>query len=234
MHLILNSDGLILDALPGLYGPAYFEKWISNLSDKNYVLNLADNQKLRMEQLKNPVLTNNLKKEKWSDVLADEPFTDANSSVKALEASQISVAKTVIERPVYTSVYAVDKKKFKELPASDPSAFTSYEGFGFKWESISESTQKLIAAKKNYTSEELTKTFKNISNDLTKENIRNEVRIHGIILQWLQKNSVASNKKEFVKKVYKELFLTPLDDPKMGLYDRSIFSATTDDGFLEE
>jgi hypothetical protein len=234
MHLILNSDGLILDALPGLYGPAYFEKWISNLSDKDYILHLQKNQALKIAQLKNPILINNLKKESWSNILTDEPYAEPNVPVKALEASQISVAKSFAEVPVYSSVYSVDKNKFKQLPADDPANFTSYKDFGYRWERVSGQTQKLIAAKKNYASAELEKTLKNISDNLTKENIRNDVRIHSTILQWLKKNSIASNKKEFVKKVYKELFLTPLNDNKMGLYDRSLFSATTDDGFLEE
>jgi len=233
MHMILNSDGVILDALPGLYGPAYFENWITKLSDKNYVLNLKENQKSRIEQLKNTTLVNNLNNEDWSDILQAYP-SDSKVDKKTLEASALSIGKSMSEAPVYKSVYSVNKKTFKQLPASDSKSFTGYEAFGFKWENLSSSTQKLIASKKNYTTEDLQFTLQKISDNLTKENIRNDLRIHSTILQWLQKSSTASNKKEFVSRVYKELFLTPLDDTKMGLYDKSIFSATTDDGFLEE
>ncbi|MCE3228524.1 MAG: hypothetical protein K0S32_3075 [Bacteroidetes bacterium] len=240
MQLVLNSNGEIMDALPGLYGATYYQKWLKQLCDENYVKNLRVNQKTRITELKNTTLNDNLNNEDWNRLVVENASKGSTPPVAAVKASEISAAKFAVEAPVYKAVYNMqptksngNKKYIKPATPINTETFSTYEKSGFTWEKPSSSTEALIASKKKYNEEELKNTLYNISDNLSKENVRNDVRLHAPILEWLQLG-LGNNKKYFVEKVYRELFLTPLNDPKMGLYDKSIYSGTTDDGFLEE
>lgn len=234
MHLILNPDGEILDALPGLYGPAFFETWLNQYASKNSLKIIRENQLKRIKELKSTELQSQLKSEEWSNLVQEEKMQNTEAPVKALKASEISVAKVATEVPLYTKVLKTDKKYLKSPSMANPNAFAFYEPYGFKNETVIQQTIELIKSKKKYTSEELNKTIKTTSDNLSKESIRNDVNLHVTILEWLQNETMSKNKKQFVSKVYRDLFLTPLDDKRMGLYDKSIYTATTDDGFIEE
>jgi hypothetical protein len=230
MHMVLNSKGEILDALPGLYGPSFFNTWLKQLSQKNSNETTDRLQQVSLGKLEDKTLVKMVSDEIWNElVIEGDPYQKMPE--KAISASQISVAKVQMETPLYTSIFTWNKKRFKSLPSKEEEGFR-YSNFGFYWESLDNSTLELIAAKKAYGNSELANTLRDLSNKLSVESVRNEVKIHVTILKWLQKDR--KNKKYFVNKVYKELFLTPLDDKRMGLYDKSIYTGTTDDGFLEE
>lgn len=232
MHLLLDKDGKILDALPGLYGPEYFRKWLQQFSDPLAMANIKDVQKQKLETLKDPLLKEALEKEEWND-LVDENSLPAGSPVAALKASEISAAKVALERPLYNSLKGAEKTGIKKSPRVNIQTFPGYAAYGFVWETVSKETINLIASKKHYSEEELKSTISDLSDNLSKESVRNDVKLHATILQWLNDKSDIS-KKEFVENVYSKLFLTPLNDAKMGLYDRSIFSGLTEDGFIED
>lgn len=234
MQLVMNKDGEILDALPGLYGPEFFATWLQQFSGNTNVKTLREKQQQRIKELKNVELSAKLNSEDWGNIVEEEKIENTEAPIKALKASEISVAKTVVEAPVYSKVFKVNKKFMKTSTKVNMSEFGFYEAYGFKNEGISAKTQELIMAKKKYNSQEILATMKTTSDNLSKESIRNDVKLHVTILEWLQNESISKNKKEFVTKVYKDIFLTPLNDKRMGLYDRSIYSATTDDGFIEE
>jgi hypothetical protein len=230
MHMVLNEEGEILDALPGLFGPVYFENWLRGFVNKTDISSIREVQKKRITELENNTLREKLGNEDWNQLVEEN---EGGTTSNALKASSVSVSKIAIERPVYRKVYGVSKKKIKTPEEKGQNSF-NYSAFGYNWEFLPSSTQQLIAAKKRYTAEEQNSTVSSICENLSKENVRNDVNLHTTILRWLQKPEFAGNKKQFVQKVYADLFLTPLNDKTMGLYDKSLYSATTDDGFLEE
>ncbi len=242
MHMIMDSRGNIIDALPGLYGPEYFNKWLVqykeiekiNLRNPNY---FKSQRKIQINRL------NQLMKTDKDFVFVDENLSKLIKGfieppvLKALDAEMLTVGKMIVEAPI---LEITTPKRGSILEPSPVIKFNDIEqswleklqGYGFNKELIDDNTRKLIEVKKNYPNvQKLEETLLELNDMLTTENIRNEMNLRINILEWLDNNTPVLSEKEFVEKVYAELFLTPLDDKKMGMYDPSIFYGITNDGF---
>lgn len=237
MHVAMDENGEIIDALPGLYGPEYFKVWLGNMrfgkehdSYTRYNNRLLKASQYDMEHLwENENLINIT-----NSLLPSIKVADVNL------ASMIPVGKSVIEQPVIRKIKL--NRKTKQASNYQPPTYHSehnkwrrqLDELGFKQELLSKESIRLIQCKKRYANDTaLDKQVNDITHILTQENIRNEINLHTRIANWLNEEQpdLRNQEQAFIEKVYAELFLTPLNDKKMGMYQQDLFYGLTNDGF---
>jgi|GEM_PF-355982 len=75
------------------------------------------------------------------------------------------------------------------------------------------------------------KTLQNFEHSIAEDTVRNEYLLHLQIHEWLATNpQLATDVEALNQKVYAELFLTPNQDPWLGLVPENIYTALEDDG----
>ncbi len=243
MHMIMDADGNILDALPGLYGPNFFKNWLSefmygkNIKSTDRLKYIIQNRKRKITRL-----------EKLLAQDEDFIFVDNNLSriieglsppvdLSALQAEVMAIGKSVVEVPVLKKILPEEGGKVSPQSPSnfnpeDKRWIDKLNSFGFVLDNLDDNTIKLISVKKEYpTQEELDKTIRQLSAMVSMESIRNELNLHLRILKMLNNGEKEYSEDEFVDEVYAQLFKTPLDDYKMGMYRSNLFYGLTDDGF---
>lgn len=220
LHLVMKSTGEVVDVLPGLYGPNHFKNWLfrhykHSFNFKEHITRL--NVQIG-EDASNLFVNNHLE-------------NVANQLPTAFDAMQMAVGKAIIERPILRSL---DKDKTPKTPGQELEQgwIQKLNSLGFKSEELSVGSELLIQCKKEYTSANpVEHTITKIEKTLTLENIRNELNLRRKALTMLLDENLKMNDQLLVSTIYKELFLTPLDDKKMGMYQPDSFYGLTDDGF---
>lgn len=245
MHVMMNSDGEIIDALPGLYGPAFFQNWLTTIASKK------NEGEKNAEWLSDYHSTYSANLDTLKKITADISFADT-SIAKVSEmlprpvsesylSSIQSVRKAEIELPILSKMqpiaYLNIAKRNDQINLMELQLLSQLLKLGYEIEDVRNRSifqpmiPILMQVKKKQTPEELTLAVEKVIKELTTENIRNEVLYHTRILEWLKDEKMRKDLNAFVNKSYKELFLTPLEDKKMGMYNPELFYGLTDDGF---
>lgn len=236
MHLAMTADGEIVDALPGLYGPDYFRKWLVRTGYSNPEVKMPDisvyldNYAKELDSL--AMLTENIS-------FIDTTISKISSRLpvpisKAYLASIQSVRKSVIEAPLFTAMSPTAIMPVIEYTQNEKAVYEKLSKLGFMRENIDNDFPvgaKPIKVKKKYDAMELWNITIQVNDQLTVENIRNEVLYHHRVLEWLKDSNMRNNMQAFIEKSYRELFKTPLNDKKMGMYNPALFYGLTNDGF---
>ncbi len=220
LHLMMKPSGEVVDVLPGLYGPDFFMKWLNKHSSQNF------NYKHHAQWL-NKLVDNDVEYLFVNDHLEKV----ADQLPTAFDAMQMAVGKAIVERPILKQL---DKNKTPLSPDQklEQGWLNTLDLMGFKSEKLSSGSRLLIHCKKQYTPENsLEKTVTKIEEILTLENLRNELNLRRRALLLLEDENLKMDDQFLVSTIYKELFLTPLDDKKMGMYQPDSFYGLTDDGF---
>jgi len=245
MHLMMNSEGEIIDALPGLYGPAFFQNWLNTIGlrqmesktnpqwQKNYYSDYSKNLDT-LKKITSAISFADTSIAKVSELLP-RPISESYLS------SMQSVRKSIIEIPILSklqpSAYLNIAERNEQVKEIELQMLAQLLKLGYEIEDVRNRSvfqpmiPLIMQVKKKQTPEELTEAVEKVIKELTTENIRNEVLYHTRILEWLKDESLRKDMNAFINKSYKELFLTPLDDKKMGMYNPELFYGLTDDGF---
>lgn len=273
MHLVMNCEGRVIDALPGLYGPKFFSNWLSlhqgktyrstreidnfrteylqllqNLNDK---LNYVEEVPTPVPAIVSEVLPEPVNPEVTIGDSSVEPgsITDTSTRYNSialpvrnfvipvinLDILSLTVSKGIIEQPIFfftrTFGWMYISEEVDALLKNDAEVTYAW----LKSKRVDREmfiSPALISVKKKYRDNtELVDALQGIGRNVSVENIRNEMNMHRIILEWLGDEKFYSDHKAFTSAVYRELFKTPLDNTKMGLYDPAIFYGITNDGF---
>lgn len=234
IHYVLSTDGQIIDALPGLYGPGAF---LSNLA-KTEGLNKILASKSTQERLK--LLADyhqNALKAVTTDWAADarqvggkipDNLLPKGKGQRAVDIAPLAVTKAVTEFPILQSMTR-DADALKAV--TDEPTWNS-----IAWRHINEARLDnqsigLIKAQMSdawgegpIANNKLLALLQRFQKDIALDTVRNEYVLHTQLHAWLATGFAPYNLKEFNEKVYAELFKTPKSDPWLGL--------TTDDTYV--
>jgi len=228
IHYILDAQGRLVDALPGLYGPDLF---LTRLEEaEKAAQHLAKFDDLRYL----PALA------KWHrKALAkrDQDFADMgglkallalapaarNEVPTALEAARLAMSKSQVESPLVDAISigggtAVGENLFDWAMLA--------ERHRTEW-TLSSASQRLLRAKHRAAS--------GVADDLTLESfervlgldtVRNEYLLHTVLHHWLStRRDIVPDLGVFNNRVYADLFLTPNSDPWLGLRSAETYLA---------
>jgi hypothetical protein len=76
----------------------------------------------------------------------------------------------------------------------------------------------------------LDRTARQFQQTIAEDSVRNNYQMRRQVLAWLRQSSTPIALDDLNRRVYSELFLTPRNDPWLGLMPRGTYTALTDDG----
>jgi len=250
IHYILDDEGEVIDAVPGLYGPKAF------LNVLQAAVNVSRRLKDRSPEDRTTTLRDfhrrqfALAMDQWNRDLvkigaaAPVPVRQMPSGkAVAADADRRTFGKSAMERPV---VVAVTKAWPGSARSMEEVGWESLAGIHFeeatldqssrafmKWKnppSLDPREQALIIMAKERPMSAFDITVNNLCQSIAMDTVRNEYLFHATIHQWLAAKTASTHLSELNDRIYTELFLTPASDPWLGLKPAHTYTALDHDG----
>ncbi|HSE33470.1 MAG TPA: hypothetical protein VLA93_17995 [Pyrinomonadaceae bacterium] len=241
IHYILDSEGRLLDALPGLYGPTAF---LAGLADAETVF-----QQIRASQPERRLLllntyhrnrTNKISLAWLKDIQRFGGKEPAGVSInrgqygEALRVMPLAVSKAVTETTMLRSMTAgsdelgriTDEAAWKKIAALHRDE-TKLDERSISL--IRRQTQALPDAANSLPA--LLRQFQEL---IALDTVRNEYLMHTKIHAWLVFDRARSDVAAFNEKVYAELFITPKSDPWLGLLPADVYTGLENGGVVRK
>jgi hypothetical protein len=261
-HYVLTSDGMPLDVLPGLYGPKPFLNWLTRTRKLHteYLASddadRADRLRRYHEQRRHAVYAGwfrDLQRLGEDQVtLVDRRINDAidlayktkSASPIAVAASQMAETKTAVEAPLLRFAgfsgpwiehgmdddlwNAIARLHRDDVRLDEPSIKL------IRRESPNAAVAGRISVTKSAQEDPVLRMARAFEDSMTLDTVRNEYVLHRRIHeQFADGNAVTNDVNTLNEWVYAELFLTPSNDPWLGLAPRDVYTALEGDGRTE-
>jgi hypothetical protein len=215
IHYVLDSDGRIIDALPGLYGAHAF---LTGLQQAEVIANrCATSQASARNQLLHDYHCARIAalESDWSRDLGVVRSSAGTKSLIQLEAATDDSTWASIAF-LHSDEARLDQASRALLLAKAPSALTAGR----------------LTASKIAIENPVLRQIRNLERSISEDTVRNEYLFHTKIHEWLAADSAGQNLDAFNTKVYAELFLTPDSDPWLGLAQPDICTALENNGLV--
>lgn len=241
IHYILDTNGLPIDALPGLYGPAAFMRLLEGIENVFTELEKPGNRKFahHRERLNaiNLEWVADIQKTGGKIPQSIVVVRGTDGKPRALEVASLAATKMVTEATMLKSITAgaselgnlTDEATWKKI-ASLHMADAKLDPRSISL--IKRKTQNAFMADGSKTSPEiaLANLVRQLEMNIALDTVRNEYMLHPKLHAWLTLNSVRDNVDALNDKVYAELFLTPASDPWLGLFSAETYTALENGG----
>lgn len=242
IHYVLDSDGRLIDALPGIYGPGAFLRELVRSISVATDLALFQNDEARPTALRryHEARLNELETEWLSDVkragLTPAPSREipralgGGSTVpSAQRAAAATVAKAVmVERPVLRGMS--DSPKLLDSIGSD-AGWLTIAALHAEDATLDQATGGLMSFKDPaLRGASLQSAIIALERAVAEDTVRNEYVFRSRIHRWLATGAVSSDVGSLNEKIYAELFLTPSSDAWLGLRPAGSYSGIDNDG----
>jgi len=251
IHYILDKQGRVLDALPGLYGPQAFFKWIErglHLSQHTAkregaafddYLRQFHNERLAqitrdwqtdVGQLKLASVAPSTPPKSHTNVPA---ITGSDDAIlfpiypTARQASTVPVTKAVIERPLERVMVSVPRDRETLARKTDDALWEKIAELHAHESRLDNHSLDLLRTKTSRAKDVVLAFEKSLAQD----SVRNEYIRHATLHQWLEKTP-SINLDALNERVYAEMFLTPNSDPWIGLLPVEAYAALPNDGVV--
>ena len=223
-------DGRPLEVLPGLCGPGPFLGWIEESYGLFARLQATANPRQRRWELRshhagafNRLVTS------WQRDLAtigaadgDTAVTDAVVRPTALAAAPVAVTKALVEFPMVAMMAPLGDRL---AAGTDKTLWPDLAELYRDGARLAPSSLAVMARKTTVTPAMIDRFERSLAEDA----VRNEYVFHRRIHQWFAAGEVQSLP-ELTERVYDELFLTPDEDPWLGLLPAGTYAALENNG----
>lgn len=240
IHYILDSNGVPVDALPGLYGPVAFQRSLDRIEAFFKELEKPGNRKSAYHRERLNAIS--------LDWLADIQKTGGkipeglivlraeDGTPAAIRVASLAITKAVTERSILRSMMAgaeelgavTDEAVWKKIAALHlADAKLDAQSISL----IKRKTQNTLADGSKTTPEAaLANLVQKLEMNIAVDTVRNEYLLHPRLHAWLVTDARRENVDALNEKVYAELFLTPASDPWLGLFSAETYTALENGG----
>lgn len=209
IHYLLDAQGRIIDALPGLYGPAAFVRW---LNEDAAAAAQADTSRCSTASEPGAFLVS------WHVQKQQEEEAALAADLQKLRLPAAPAMDDVQGWQMLGRLHAgdavIDPSSRELITAKNPDAMRAGN----------------IAISKRVIEAPLVRAMRNLEDTIAADTERNEYLLHPRIHQWLAAGNEVNNLELFNRLVYAELFLTPRSDPWLGLAPPDVYSGLDDNG----
>lgn len=253
IHYILDTQGRLVDALPGLYGPKAFMRGLAQAEDvvKRYEGQTEATQADIFYRYHRGRI--NLTAADWTadvqriggkvpnTVLARVSARNQNPS--AITAAPLAMTKMVVERNILKSIMS-DATELEA--ATDNDAWAKIAALHLQDSQLDERSIALIRRHTPAMSEDvsaghaktsgqvqLSRIVENLERNMALDTVRNEYVLRNRIHAWLATSLWNTPVETLNDRVYAELFLTPGSDPWLGLYSPDSYTALENGGIVK-
>ncbi|HEY0545676.1 MAG TPA: hypothetical protein VGC91_09895 [Pyrinomonadaceae bacterium] len=243
IHYILDSEGRVIDALPGLYGPEGFlrglvqaetvVKQTAGKSDEERAQILSRYHRNQVDAI-TKAWTADARKiggKIPASIIEDEA---GGQSFDARVAGRTAMTKSVSELNI---INAITSDVVELQGATDDAEWARIAALHSADAKLSQDSITLIRHQNSnekgaaLTNEQLSQLVEKFERYLAFDTVRNEYMMHSKLHAWLGAGFMRSYDVESLnEKVYTDLFLTPSTDPWLGLYSPDTYTALENGG----
>jgi len=241
IHYVLDSQGKVVDAFPGLYGPDAFKQLLYQAEGAFNSLKFAgpETKQSVIANIKARYYSDRLQTidENWSNDLRAAKLTVKRevstaplqiSYVNAITASRRAMSKVAVEAKIIPVTIMKDRMSALENE-TDLNEWKKLAELRQRESVLDENSRAFIRRKLGVKDAELDKLVKQFEQNLALDTVRNEYLFHTKLYTWLQ-GGAGNDLNKFNEKIYAELFLTPSADPWLGLYAPEIYNGIENSG----
>lgn len=182
------------------------------------------------------------------DVLQNVAASKGSPTPTGREAAVRTVSKTRAERPLLDAVTATPRGGAPDSSGFDEETWAKLALLHRGGAALDASSRTLIRTKsgdaavragrlstsKAVFEDPMLKVFLRFEGDIARDTVFNEYRLRRELLGWLVADpALASDLRKLNDRVYAELFLTPLNDPWMGLAPDDVYAALDGAGLVQ-
>jgi hypothetical protein len=240
IHYILDADGLPVDALPGLYGPAAFMRGLAQAEtiakqvaiqkpgERWQTLRAYHNARIQAIAANWAADVAKTGGKVPADVVARIERRKSNPG--AIEIAPIAVTKRAIEVDIVKSITA-DATSLEA--ATDISSWNKIAALHNEDVRLDQASVALMTRQNQNLRDDkelLSGTLKNLEQYMALDTVRNEYMLRTKLHAWFATGMANTGVDNFNETVYAQLFQTPRSDPWLGLYAADIYTALDNDG----
>lgn len=217
-HYLLDENGEPLDVLPGLYSPKAFRLTLLEWLELHRSLTPSDVVLRRQIVRRHHTIL--------AAMRSGIAVPASSSKPTAIDASRLVVSKSAIERPMLAQL-----QKPTSLPVADLQPLSEWMAIGEQRKAdvqFSAAAIQLIQRKQfGHDAADpaaMSALLDDLRRNVAADTAFNEATMRPRIHEWLARGEVAGLV-ALNERVYRELFLTPADDPWLGLQPATVFTA---------
>ena len=224
VHYVIKADGEVIDALPGLYSPKRFLDEITRSA--NQASRKTNGARLR--GVYRAATSSRLLRE-WSSEIRKKNRNRKPQAqptrIVATDAAPLAVTKMVTELPTLLSMENRYNALKLETETNDWQDFAKSLSVEFSENSLALMRRKT----ENLSQTEFETMISRLKRHVAIDTVQNEYELRPRILQRLGNKRVVDFN-ALNEWVYSNVFLTPGDDPWLGLYEKDIYYAIRKNG----
>jgi hypothetical protein len=254
IHYVLDVQGRVVDALPGLYGPRAFLDGLRRAEDIAKVTAKSEPvarafalQRYHTGRLSNinSSWENDLRLAKAESVPARPVSVNsvmASASPNAVRAMPLAEGKSAVEMPMLRAITprraelerSMDDDLWAKIAAlhKQDGVLDAHSVELIRAKTIDAKEAMRLAFSKSRVEDPMLKTIQNLQRSISEDTVRNEYTFHAKIHEWLATADAALTVDSLNTRVYAELFLTPDSDPWLGLAPADTYSALDNGGLV--
>lgn len=239
IHYTLDASGNIIDALPGLYSPQEFLRFLTdsklafdgakNLQNNAKTAFYAQNRANIFNRIRQ-IRTKNLETAK---IKLETPPTSVSIAPRASEAAPVAVTKMAVTSEIsILSAISDDFSRFQpQINLDDWRKLAALYAFKTR---IDKNSYAFIKrqTKNTVTDAELTELLKNLGVYVALDTTRNDFLFRPQVYEQIAANPRLTLE-QINDRIYSGVFLTPRADEWLGLYTPTIYTALDGNGIIK-
>ena len=233
IHYLLDARGRVVDALPGLVSPRAFLAWLDGADELARLAPEIDDEALvvRLRQHHRAALAGTIDRLRADLAAIGAPEVETALSralapavelaaPTAAEASARALSKAIAEQPLLEALL-----RFED-PSSPPSEapWERLAALPGRRVELDAAVRELAAARADALLAERGDAVERFERSLARDTLRNEVLLRAPLHAWFESAIVPYDLATLNRRVYDTLFLTPADDPWLGLAPTELFA----------
>ncbi len=242
IHYVLDDDGRIIEAIPGLYSPKAFMIYLTQAKQVNDATNGKDRRQQDIALMRyRRVSFNRLNQRRATAVTqakvtlrAPEPPIDPKAlRVDAIIAAPIAATKVAVTDEI--SMLRVYDPFFAYEPNIDFGEWQKLSEIYSPTPTIDEASTAMVrrqTARTGLTGAEFDNMFAKVRSFVGLDTTRNDFLYHTRLYEWLN-NDPTVDIEIFNSRVYAEIFKTPDSDKWLGLYSTDVYTALDGNGITK-
>jgi hypothetical protein len=236
IHYILDADGNVVDAIPGLYSPNTF---LTYLTEANKAIQSARG----LSQDRRTLALMKYRKVSFDRIVRDRTQAMKTTGVKPAEpkagtiailAAPMAMSKAIVVDE-YSLLRVFDDFAKYEL-VLDLDDWTKLSAVYSPVKQLDANSLALIRRQNRSTDVadfEINSMVDRLNKFVSIDTTRNDLLFHGKLYEWLNADS-NSDLEQLNAQVYDQLFKTPNDDKWLGLYSSDVYAALDGNGIVRK
>lgn len=246
IHYILSPDGRPIEALPGLYGPQAF---LQQLEQAEQAVKQYQQQPL----VEKETFLRNYHRDRWAQLQRQwtqelqqlgiqvpprllDRAAPTPAAPSADVAGQIAMTKARVESPLVTSLLRDAAREQTALTdITDKAAWEKLAALHADQARLDRNSLRLMARKMGggtASAQFVAPVAQKFEAAMALDTVRNEYLLHSQLHQWFMQRFETQTVDRLNEQVYTSLFLTPSNDPWLGLLPKDDFSGIDQNGVV--